>query len=175
MIIDGHRVIELPSSPRGAREGSPGRTGRRRLAAFAAALAALLWGAAPAAAQPEFVELENPLTLIPDVLYSIHPAFHTEYFKNAGTNPRFTEATFSPEEYFDAGLVNAGRLFFRIETSEDLRALAEPPTTNPLEATMKVTLENDEGETATGTIPVEAEWDAGKADDDPPPDAASSN
>ncbi len=141
-----------PLLPSNAEAGSSGRAGLLRPAVFAAVL---LLGAAPAAAQPNFVQpgLE---TLAVDQLVSFAPVGEhgqTSYFDQAGTNPRFTNVSFFPTEYYDsrASGVRDGRIYLRTKPSADLRALPSPPP-NPFSVDVRVTMTNDEGETASGTI-----------------------
>ena len=72
-------------------------------------------------------------------------------FDNAGTNPRFTGAAFSTTEYYDVHEIMNGVLMVRAMTAAQLNALASPPS-SPFEVTVDVTMTNDEGQTATGTI-----------------------
>ena len=100
-------------------------------------------------------------------------------FYNAGTNPRFTNAVFSTTAYYDVSRIEAGRLEVQAKTAEDLNALAAPPD-SPFTVTAAVTMTNDEGATATGTLTFETTYaraaapgtvpaPPGDAPRDPPP------
>ena len=114
----------------------------------AAALAAAFGFAAPAAAEPVFLD-DGELQAAPGVLTS---AGASTWFDNAGTNPRFTSATFSTTAYYNrAELDRNGRIWVEAKTADQLNALATPPTAN-FAVTIDVEMTNDEGETASGTI-----------------------
>ena len=77
-------------------------------------------------------------------------------FFNAGTNPRYTSATFSTKEYYDHAYIvqsgnHAGYLYVQAKTAAELNALASPPP-SPFDVTADMTMENDEGGTAEHTI-----------------------
>ena len=129
------------------------RAGRRRSAAFAAALALAVPGAA-LAAEPVFIPQG---TIIAPVGVYVHKYAET-VFENPGTNARFTEAQFSTEDYYDDHLIVDGVLRVRAKSSEDLRALPELPY-NPFYVDVTVTMENDEGETATGEMTFRTTYD----------------
>ena len=76
-----------------------------------------------------------------------------EVFDSAGTNPEFTSVSFSTEEYFDADDtgIKSGKLYVKVKTAAELSALESPPD-SPFTVTADVTMSNDEGATATGTI-----------------------
>ena len=75
-----------------------------------------------------------------------------EVFDNAGTNPKFTKATFSDTAYYEAGSgLDDGRLVVRVKSADDLKALASPPD-SPFTITVTVAMTNDEGRTATGQL-----------------------
>ena len=85
-----------------------------------------------------------------------------EMFDNAGTNPRFTGAVFPDRTYLNEGAVptsgtRAGQLFIEVKTAEQLSALASPPD-SPFTVTAEVTMTNDEGQTATGTVTFEMRY-----------------
>ena len=77
-----------------------------------------------------------------------------DVFDNAGTNPRFTSVHFSSTAaYYElAGMSFAsGSLVVQAKTAEELRSQSPPPE-NPFTVTAEVTMSNDEGQTATGTL-----------------------
>lgn len=84
-------------------------------------------------------------------------------FDHAGTNPRYTDAEFDTLDYYDpsrTGLLTEGkdRLFVKVKTREQLLALPSPPP-NPFTVTATVSMENDEGQTATSKITYTTRWD----------------
>ena len=88
-----------------------------------------------------------------------------DVFDNAGTNPRITAAVFFTTEYYSVHKVNEGRLWVRPKTSEELNALPSPPRC-PFTVDASVTMLNDEGQTATGTITFETTYErAGRAEE----------
>ena len=89
-------------------------------------------------------------------------------FNNAGTNPRFTAATFSTTEYYDTSEIANGRVFVKTKSAEDLLALPKPPD-NTFTVTAEVTMENDEGQTSSGTLWYRTRWD-NRPKDPPPPE-----
>ena len=123
---------------------------RRRTALVAALAAVLALEAAPALAAPTMRQT-MPFNAPPGTLISIG----VDVFANAGTNPRFTSAVFSTTEYYNAlGLpetLNDRRLFVEAKTEAELNALESPPD-SPFTVTAEVSMTNDEGETATGTV-----------------------
>ena len=128
------------------------------LPAALAAMALMLGAAAPAAhgstaTEPSFKEGHAERVAPPDTLVSVvaHPNFGS--FENAGTNPRITEAVFSTTEYYNTHAIDedSGALFIRAKTNAQLNALTPPPA-SPFTVTVDVTMENDEGQTASGTI-----------------------
>ncbi len=140
MTNERQRAIEPPRRP-------------GRFAAFAAALVAgLLLGGAPAVAEPVF-DSSRAFTSIQVDDPTASPFAAGYFFKNAGTNPRFTEAVFSTMAYYQSwgtGIRN-GLLVVRTKSAEDLTALPSPPS-SPFAVTVRLTMTNDEGETATGTV-----------------------
>ncbi len=141
------------------------RSGRR--SAFAAVLAVLLLAGAPAAAEPVFraqptlvLPLNVIMSIVPGPLYPGDPG----YFDNPGTNPRFTDASFSTLEWYDPGFtgVHRGRVFMKTKDSAALNALPSPPP-NPFTVDVTVTMTNDEGETASGTITFETTYSSTSA------------
>ena len=121
---------------------------RFRLAwAAALALPVAIGFAAPTAATPTFSETETRNA--PPGLYISADADGT--FDNAGTNPRITAADFSTTEYYSVHRISDGRLWVQPMTAEELNALSSPPP-SPITVDVTVTMTNDEGETASGTI-----------------------
>ena len=77
-----------------------------------------------------------------------------DVFDNAGTNARFTGVEFSTMEYYDgefSGIAPHGKLWVQVKSAAELNALASPPP-SPFTVTAAVTMTNDEGQTATGTL-----------------------
>ena len=134
-----HRVANLFSA------------GRAALAAMLAA-APLVLGSAPAGATPTLSDTD--MSAPPGILVSLYAMVH---FDNAGTNPRFTAATFSTREYYSETDIDDGRVFIMAKTAAQLNALPSPPS-NPFTVTVTVTMTNDEGETATGDIYVKTSY-----------------
>ena len=72
-----------------------------------------------------------------------------------GTNPNLTSVTWSTTEHIDtsqrSGIVHGvmDRIYLQIKSTDELNRLAYPPP-NPFFTTATVSMENDEGETATG-------------------------
>ena len=138
----------------------------------AALAAALLLGAAPvafapeAAAEPTFKTGLEVRKATPGILIT---AAAVDAFDNAGTNPRYTEAAFSTMEYYVEAYTRIydGLLFLQPKTSEELNALASPPP-NPFTVTVEVTMTNDEGETATGTLKFKTDYASGSDDETAP-------
>ena len=119
---------------------------------FATVLAAamLALGAAPAAAAPTFTQTEA-LEAPPGILVTVSVA---EVFDDEGTNARFNSAAFSSYAayYNTAGIhLGTGSLGVEAKPEEDLRYLTPPPP-NPFTVTVDVTMTNDEGEEASGTL-----------------------
>ena len=81
-------------------------------------------------------------------------------FENLGTNARFTEVEFSTMDYYVAQLsrIFEGRLNVFVKTAAQLNALEEPPA-SPFTVTATVTMTNDEGHTATGTVSIRTTYD----------------
>lgn len=135
--------------------------GSRALVGAGAALAAALLLGTTAAAQPTFSQTD-PISAPPGTLVEVSA---DDVFDNAGTNPRFTgSASFSKEEVLesDSG-IRDGLLRVQVKSAEDLNSLrVRPPEV--FAVTAEVTMTNDEGETATGTITFETEyeWEGGE-------------
>ena len=82
-------------------------------------------------------------------------------FANAGTNPRFTNVVFSTMEYYDASVtpITQGTIDLRVKSDAELSALPSPPSSPfTVTADRHVTMTNDEGQTATGTIRIETTY-----------------
>ena len=154
MTIDRHPTIELP--------------GLRLPAAFAAALAMLMLGAAPASAEPEFRSVfSNGLSLGAGKTERLSVY---EVFRDAGPNARFTEVSLSPKKYeglYETSLTDSGGtkdlLVVTAMTVEQLDALEEPPP-DPFYVEVKMEMTNDKGENAEGTIEFKTSYDR------PPPE-----
>ena len=122
-----------------------------RLLFFTVSLAAAvhLLAAAPVVAQPT---IKSASVTIPVGRLTTTEA--RQVFDNAGTNPRFTRALFPTMTYVAEGAVSSGRLYVEIKSAAELSALASPPD-SPFTVTVEVTMTNDEGHTATGTLTFE--------------------
>ena len=79
------------------------------------------------------------------------------YFDNPGTNPQFTDAVFSTTDYYDVHEVSNGVIVVQAKTAADLNAMQAPPS-NPFTVSVEVTMTNDAGQTASGTIDLETTW-----------------
>ena len=87
-----------------------------------------------------------------------------DVFDNAGTNPVFTEVTFSPADYYTEygihdrpGTSYHGTIYLTVKSNRQLNALPSPPD-SPLEVTATVTMTNDEEQTATATFTISTEY-----------------
>ena len=141
------------------------RSGARAL--LAAVLAALALGGAPAVAQPSLSRL-GAVNAPAGTLIRLR----VDVFDNAGTNPRFTDAMFSTMEYYDSAYTgidphSSSHLRVQAKTVAQLNALASPPD-SPFTVTADVTMTNDEGETATGTISFETVYLRATPESTPP-------
>ena len=95
--------------------------------------------------------------------YLANPGFQNSFtadflFDNAGTNPRITGAEFSTTEYYKDHSISRGRLWVQAMTAAQLNALPTPPP-SPITVDVAVTMANDEGQTASGTITLETTYD----------------
>ena len=85
----------------------------------------------------------------------------SDAFDDAGTNARFTEVVFSTMEYYydSSGIMEQAPefLFVMAKTAEDLKDMDSPPD-SPFVVTARVTMTNDEEQTATGTIALETTY-----------------
>ena len=80
-------------------------------------------------------------------------AFVEYFFDNAGTGAYFTNAVFSTMDYYveaNTGVTD-GFLEVRVKTSEELEAMSSPPP-NPFTVEVTLTMTNNQGQTATGTV-----------------------
>lgn len=147
-------------------------TNRFRTVAVLAALSALVLGAAPPAfgtttEAPSFKASTSPSNAPPGILISIQPDW---YFDNAGTDPEITDAVFSTTEYYSTYSIGAnGFLFVQTKTNAELSALSPPPP-NPFEVTVDLTMENAEGQTASGTLTLQTTYERTSS---PPDDAGT--
>lgn len=137
----------------------PGTVGFARPAAVAAALvlAVLVPHGVPAAEEPS-LNAEASKVIVP-VGASVGVSA-PNHFDNAGTNPRLTEMTFSTTEYYGddmPGIVD-GVGYFRVKSNDELNALPDPPP-SPFTVDMTLKMENDEGQTATGTVELETSYE----------------
>ena len=145
MTHDQHRVLK-PSF--------------RRAAPIALVVAALVLSVAQSLAA-QTLSYTNTVNAPPGVLISVS----VHVFDDAGTNPRFTAADFSTMDYYDAGFTGIStigdspgdRIFVQAKTADELNALASPPD-SPFTVTADVTMTNDEGHTATGTLTFETSY-----------------
>ena len=127
-------------------------------AAFAAAALAL--SGAHATAQPTFSQTDT-LDVAPDAMVTVPVA---DAFDNAGTNPRYTSANYSNTAvyYSLAGMSLTsggyfGTLVVQAKTTEELNAMSPAPD-SPITLTAEVSMTNDEGDTASGTITFETHF-----------------
>ena len=86
-------------------------------------------------------------------------AFASYFFKNAGSGAELTEAEFQTLQYYDADStgVSDGILDITVKSSADLAALPYPPP-KPFEVKITLTMTNNAGETATGTVTYMTNW-----------------
>ncbi len=123
---------------------------RRGALRWALAAAVAVLGAAPAAATESSLTVR--LSAPPGVLVSVSAhQWYGEWTGDEGSNPAIVEATFSTTNYYDTHLVRNGRVWVQAKSDADLNALAVPPP-DPFEVTVDVSMNNDEGETMSGTI-----------------------
>ena len=153
MHTNRHRAAELPASPRSRRAGG------HRSAALAGALAVLMLGTTAAVAAPTVKAGLQPLDPGAGEVVQAKAQFT---FDNAGTNPRFTAATFSTMDYYveaNTGITGTLSDFIDIKpkTSAELGAMSPPPS-NPFSVDVTVTMRNDEFHVVTDTIEVITYW-----------------
>ena len=75
------------------------------------------------------------------------------YFSNAGAGARLTDVSFSTMDYYNASRTGlfGGFLDVTAKTSEELNAM-DPAPPNPFTVEVTLTMTNNAGETATGTV-----------------------
>ena len=141
-----------------------------RAAALALPMAAAFGLAAPAAAEPTPAYSSTFILNVPPGVNMRFRPFGL--FTNAGTNPRFTEATFSvPDEnygissyYSEYGIrdsddgIQDGTLLVKAKTSAQLSQISPPPS-NPFTVEVSVTMTNDAGQTASGSFTFQTVYD----------------
>ena len=91
-----------------------------------------------------------------------------DMFAYAGTNPRFTAATFSTTDYYNTGSVEGGVLVVQAKTDAELNDL-EPRPESVFRVTVDVTMTNDEGQTGTGTLTFVTGYRKSMREGAPPP------
>ena len=111
--------------------------------------------------QPPTVYRTIPFLVPAGTFIRIYPR---DVFDNSGTNPVFTEVSFSTTDYFhqysimDApGHHNHGTILVQAKDNDQLNALPSPPP-NPAEVTATVTITNDEEQTATAKVTIETAY-----------------
>ena len=110
---------------------------------------------------PPTLSRQTPFLAPPGSRLGIFPR---DVFDNAGTNPVFTDVTFSTTDYYrDTRIADApaseyhGIIILTVKYNDALNALPTPPP-NPIEVTAKVTMTNDEEQTATATVTISTEY-----------------
>ena len=130
----------------------------------AAVLTAAFGFAAPAAATPVFSD-DGAVSAPAGALIALDAE---SSFDNAGTNPRFTAADFTTTAYYSRAEVDAnGTLWVQAKTADQLNAMTPPPDT-PFTVDADVTMTNDEGETASGTITFSTAYERSTTASPPP-------
>ena len=122
--------------------------------------------AVPAAAEPSFMSQTRPVNVSIGIRYGIHA---DEVFTDEGTNATFTEAVFSTTDYYSEHRILNGQLVLQARSAEELNAMASPPA-SPFTVDVTVTMENDEGQTASGTIVFETTYERTASAPPPPSD-----
>ena len=92
----------------------------------------------------------------PNSLVNVQAAF--PWFDNTGTNPSITGAVFSTTEYYRYHGISRGILWVEVMSAAELNAMASPPL-SPFTVDVTVTMTNDEGQTAEGTLAFETTYD----------------
>ena len=92
----------------------------------------------------------------PNSLVNVQAAF--PWFDNTGTNPSITGAVFSTTEYYRYHGISRGILWVEVMSAAELNAMASPPP-SPFTVDVTVTMTNDEGQTAEGTLAFETTYD----------------
>ena len=134
------------------------RLGLLRMLALSAALgfaAPVAFGPAVSQAEPTLKESDEPRLAPPGVLISFIASWT---FDDAGTNPTITEVEFSTTDYYSTHSISNGIAFLEAKSSAALNALSPRPS-SPFTVDVTLTMSNDEGQTATGTVEVETTYD----------------
>ncbi|MCY4589384.1 MAG: hypothetical protein OXE86_02220 [Alphaproteobacteria bacterium] len=110
----------------------------------------------PVVVKPTFRSQDGTVSLPLSIstLYALRADLN---FDNAGTNPRFTDVTFSTTEWYSESGITNGVIWIKTKTAAELNALASPPP-NPFTVTVTATMTNDEGQTASGTFALETTY-----------------
>ena len=90
-----------------------------------------------------------------------------DVFAYAGTNPRFTAATFSTTDYYTTSSVEDGVLVVQAKSDAELSDLDPPPST-VFRVTVDVTMTNDEGQEGTGALTFVTVYRKSKRQEGPP-------
>ena len=121
-------------------------------------------GLAPPSVTPPTFAQTAALNAAPGVLVTLPVA---DAFDNPGTNPRYASANYSTTAvYYSLAGVSLtsgghfGTLVVQAKTAAELNALASPPA-SPITLTAEVSMTNDEGQTATGTITFQTHYARG--------------
>ncbi|MDE0408215.1 MAG: hypothetical protein OXN81_10175 [Alphaproteobacteria bacterium] len=89
-----------------------------------------------------------------------------DLFDNGGTDPIISGAVFSTTEYYSTHSVQNGVLHVQPKTALELSALETPPP-SPFTVDVTVTMINQEGRTASGTVTFETTYDVTDLEDLP--------
>ena len=115
----------------------------------------------PGPGQPTAVARTTPFLAPPDSNAGIFPF---DVFDNAGTNPVFTEVSFSTTDYYSEfgihdrpGTFFHGSIYLRVKSNDQLNDLPSPPP-SPFEVKATMTMTNDEKQTATATLTITTEY-----------------
>ena len=109
----------------------------------------------PSAAPVPTLSQTTPINAAPATLITVSA---DQVFDNAGTNPKITSAVFSDTTYYDVSRTyDNGLLYVQAKSAAELNALASPPD-SPFTTTVEVTMTNDEGQTATGTLTLKTHY-----------------
>ena len=135
--------------------------GRRRSAALAAALGvtALMLSAAPALAGPK-IEKDEAITVVPGTQVCVRAR---DVLDPQWSTPRFTDVTFSTEEYYVAngtGIVD-GQVCVTAKTSPALNSLPSPPP-DPFTVTATLNINTHFNIRGTGTLKFATTYNKGK-------------
>ena len=132
----------------------------RRQGAAVLALLIAVGFAAPAAADPTFSPITGSSYSIPTGQGVYLPV--VAMFNNPGTNPKYTSYSISNTDYVDSSRTGyssgirivtqqTGTLAVGIKKGAELAELDDPPS-YPFEFQVTMSMANDEGETASGTL-----------------------